>query len=72
MSLTNVYHLHRKTGTNFRVTCRDMIGDRGSQVGLVDLPAHRSDEGDGRDGFSWCLLSSGSDYLNRKHIYPET
>lgn len=45
MSLTNVYHLHQKTGTNFRVTRRDMIGDRGSQVGLVDLPTHRSDEG---------------------------
>lgn len=69
MSLTNVYHLHQKTGTNFRVTRRVMIGDRGSQVGLVDLPTHRSDEG---DGWSRCLLSCRRDYLNRKHISPQT
>lgn len=65
MSLTNVHHLHQKTGTNFRVTRRDMMGDRGSQVGLVDLPARRSDEG---DGWSWCLLSCRTDYLNRKLV----
>lgn len=45
MSLTNVYYLHEKTGTDFSgATHRYLSNEEQLQVGPVDLPTQRRDE----------------------------
>lgn len=60
MSLTNAYHLHQKTGTDFSgVTHRCVSNERRLQVGPVDLPTQRSDE-ERRDGDDICSVQHRS------------